>query len=176
MQVKYNPYPHAWRHPNWNKIQLRYFAEDCKIRREKNIEDFILTNGFSKIHLKKDNTILDNFIQTNQIQLVPAKDADCVIITHQQFSRLDVTRMLEQLNLLFNECPIIYFCLNKYYLNANEHHCYPELVENYDAAIVQWLTANIPNSMVINLTETFVEDGSCFTWVVPSSEILICRK
>lgn len=176
MQIDYNPYPHAWRHPKWDKMQLRYFADDCKIRREKNIEDFILTNGFSKIHVIKDNSILDNFIQQNQIQLVSATEAECVIITHQQFSRLDVEQMLEKLNDLFNACPIIYFCLNKYYLNANEHARYPDLVDNYDVAIIQWLTTSIPGSIVVNLTETFVEDGSCFTWVVPSSEILICRK
>jgi hypothetical protein len=84
--------------------------------------------------------------------------------------------LLQKLNALLQQCPMIYFCLNKYYLNSNESIVCPDLVDNYDAAIVQWLIRNIHNSRVINLTEIFVEDGSCFTWVVPSSEILICKK
>jgi len=176
MQIDYRPHPHAWRHSKWNKIQLWYFNEQCKIRREKNIEDLILTNGFTKIHLIKDNSILEEFLDENQIQLTSPDQADCVIITHQQFSRQDPENLLQMLNALFDQCPIIYFCINKYYLNSNEGIVCPDLVDNYDAAIVQWLTRNIYDSRVINLTEIFVEDGSCFTWVVPSSEILICKK
>ena len=176
MNITYKSHPHAWRHPRWGKIQLRYFKEDCKIRREKNLEDYILTNGIKKIHLIKDNNILDEFLVANRIELVDPEFADLVIITSQQFSRLDVTVMIEKLNQLLAKCPTIYFCLNKYYLNANESVCDKELTENYDPAIVEWLLKNIPGSIIINLTETFVEDGSCFTWVVPSSEILICKK
>lgn len=176
MNIEFKSHPHAWRHPRWNKIQLRYFKEDCKIRREKNLEDFIVTNGIKRVHLIKDNSILDDFLLANQIETVDADSAELVIITSQQFSRLDVSVMIEKLRSLLDSCPRIYFCLNKYYLNANESVCLTDLTENYDSAIVEWLLKNIPGSIIINLTETFVEDGSCFTWVVPSSEILICKK
>lgn len=60
--IKFSKHPHAWRHPNWNRLQLRYFEEVCKIRREKNIEDFILMNGIQRVHVIKDNSILDEFL------------------------------------------------------------------------------------------------------------------
>ena len=43
-------------------------------------------------------------------------------------------------------------------------------------AIVKWFEKNLNNTIILNRTEQFIEDGSCFTWVVPSSEILICKK
>jgi len=175
-KVIFQLHPHAWRHPKWNRIQLRYFGGDCKIRREKNLEDFIITNGIKKIHLIKDNSILDQFLYTHGIERVEPAQADAVIITNQQFSRLDVSVMLEKLNRLLSQCDLIYFCLNKYYLNANESELDSMLPEQYDAAIPRWLSKHIPNARIINLTNTFSEDGSWFTWVVPSSEILICRK
>jgi hypothetical protein len=174
--VIFKSWPHTWRHPKWNRIQLRYFGSDYKIRREKTLEDFLITNGIKKIHLIKDNSILDTFLQENKIEQVEPAEADVVIITNQQFSRLDVSVMLQKLNRLLSECDLIYFCLNKYYLNANESEIDSMLPEEYDAAIPQWLSKHIPNARIINLTSTFIEDGSWFTWVIPSSEILICRK
>lgn len=174
--IKFSKHPHAWRHPNWNRLQLRYFEEVCKIRREKNIEDFILMNGIQRVHVIKDNSILDEFFVNNRIQLVEADDADLVVITDQRFSRLSVNNMLTQLRNILNRCPKIYFCLNKYYLNANEGNVYPNLPEEYDPAIVRWLTDNLVDTVVLNRSEIFEEDGSCFTWVVPSCELLICKK
>lgn len=176
MSLSFEQYPHKWMHPTWDKIQLRYFKEDCKIRREKNIEDFIITNGIKKIHLIKDNLILENFLKKNNIETVPASHSELVVITSQQFSRLHPGIMIKKLTDLVNNTPIVYFCLNKYYLNSIESVCNKDLDDNYDAAVVQWLKQQIPNTNIVNLTETFIEDGSCFTWVVPSSEILICRK
>jgi hypothetical protein len=169
-------HPHAWRHPNWGRLQLRYFEEVCKIRREKNIEDYIITNGVERAHVIKDNNILDQFFIDNSIELVEPEQADLVIITDQRFSKLSVKNMLEKLNTLLSQCPRIYFCLNKYYLNANESIADAELTENYDAAIVEWFTKNLNDTIVLNRTELFVEDGSCFTWVVPSSELLLCKR
>jgi hypothetical protein len=174
--VSFATHPHQWRHPNWGRLQLRYFEEVCKIRREKNIEDFIITNGITRVHAIKDNTVLDQFFQENQIDMVDPDLAELVVITDQRFSRLSTSNMLMQLNKLLNSCDKIYFCLNKYYLNANESIVDSTLPENYDVAIVEWLKKNLSDTVVLNLTEQFVEDGSCFTWVIPSSEILLCKK
>ena len=83
--------------------------------------------------------------------------------------------MLEQLNKLLDKCPRIYFCLNRYYLNASETIVDPDLPEHYDTAIVRWFEKNLTNTIVLNRSEIFPEDGSFFTWVVPSCELLICR-
>ena len=176
MQVVFRPHPHHWQHPNWNRIQLRWFGEPCISRREKNLQDFVITNGITHLHLIKDNHILDDFLQEQNIELVPPEAAEAVIITSQQFSRLDTSVMLDKLQRLLDQCPLIYFCMNKYYLNANESTKDESVPENYDAALVYWLRTHISGATIVNITSTFVEDGSWFTWVVPSSEILICRK
>jgi hypothetical protein len=155
---------------------LRYFVEDCKIRREKNIEDYIINNGVSRVHVIKDNLILDDFFATHGTQLVDPEQAELIIITDQGFSRLSANNMLADLNRLLDKCPRIYFALNRYYLNANEDVKDTALPEHYDHAIVEWFTKNLNNAIVLNRSEIFVEDGSCFTWVVPSCELLICKK
>lgn len=176
MAISYQPHPHAWRHPKWNRIQLRYFGALCKTRREKNLEDFIITNGINRVHVIKDNSILDSFLVDYQIEQTDPGSADAVIITNQQFSRLDVSVMLSKLVALLDQCPLIYLCLNKYYLNANESIRDHDLADNYDVAIVQWLSKHITNANIINISSTFAEDGSWFTWVVPSTELLLCQK
>ena len=84
--------------------------------------------------------------------------------------------MLIKLNALLAKCPRVYFTLNRYYLNANESIKDTVLPEHYDHAITEWFTNNLDNAIVLNRSEIFVEDGSCFTWVVPSCELLICKK
>jgi hypothetical protein len=99
-----------------------------------------------------------------------------IIITDQRFSRLSVKNMIIRLNLLLESCPRIYFCLNRYYLNANESYVDDTLPEEFDSAIVQWLTDTLNDTIVLNRSEIFVEDGSCFTWVIPSCELLLCKR
>lgn len=174
--IDYSGYKGAWKHYNWQKIQLRYFGPGCKIIREKNIEDYIVNNGITKVHLISDNTVLADFIDSKRIELTDSVAAELVVITSQRFSRLDVSVMIEKLNGLLNVCPRIYLALNRYYLNANESFVDSALPEHYDTAIVKWLSDNLSDTIVINRSEIFKEDGSCFTWVVPSCEIILCKK
>jgi hypothetical protein len=176
MNITYQQQPHIWRQKSWGQIQMRLFQEDCKIRREKNLEDYIINNGVGKVYVLKDNVILDQFFKDQETEVVkdPA-NAELIIITDQRFSRLTANNMLEQLNRLLDNCPRIYFCLNRYYLNASETIVDSELPEHYDTAIVRWFEKNLPNTIVLNRSEIFPEDGSYFTWVVPSCELLICR-
>ena len=174
--ITFSRHPLHWRHPKWGKLQLRYFVEDCKIRREKNIEDYIVNNGVRRVHVIKDNQILDDFFEEYNIQLTEPEHAELVVITDQRFSRLSAKNMLIKLDALLAKCPRVYFTLNRYYLNANESIKDTVLPEHYDHAITEWFTNNLDNAIVLNRSEIFVEDGSCFTWVVPSCELLICKK
>ena len=128
------------------------------------------------MHVIKDNSILDEFFVDNKIDLVPAEKADLVIITSQQFSRLDVSVMLEKLRDLLAVCPHMYLTLNRFYLNGNESFSDPALPDNYNYAITEWLKKNLPDTVVLNRSEIFDDDGSWFTWAIPSTEILICKK
>ena len=174
--IVFSETPITWKHVNWNKIQLRYFGSKHKIRREKNIEDYIINNGINRVHVIKDNTILDEFFAANNIELVPADQAELVVITSQQFSRLDVAVMLDKLRELLAACPHMYFTVNRFYLNGNESFSDPALPDNYNHAIVTWLQQNLPDTIVLDRSELFDDDGSWFTWVVPSTELLICKK
>lgn len=175
-QVTYSGHTGAWRHPNWGKIQLRYFGPGCKVIREKNIEDYIINNGVRRVHHISDNNVLVDFVRSNDIELVPPSDADLIVITSQRFSRLDVSVIVDKLRYLLDACPRVYFALNRYYLNANESTVDTTLPDHYDTAIVRWLESSLPETVVINRSEIFKEDGSWFTWVVPSCEVILCRK
>lgn len=175
-QTNQNQAVKSWKHPDWGKIQLRYFGPNCKIIREKNIEDFIVNNGIKTVHLVKDNTILDDFILDQGISVVDPTLAELVVITDQRFSRLSPGIIISKLQNYLDSCSRIYFALNRYYLNANESFVDPNLPEHYDTAIVRWLEDNLKDVIVLNISEIFQEDGAHFTWVVPSCELLICKK
>lgn len=165
-----------WKHTSWGTKQLDYFADECKIRREKNIEDYIINNNINNVHLIKDNNVLDDFVNANGINKVSVDKADMTVITDQRFSRLTPDNIILHLDNILLQCPVIYFALNRYYLNASETYKDTSLSNNFDAAIVQWLQKKLTNAIVINRSEIFPEDGSWFTWVIPSCEIIICRK
>ena len=174
--IAYGRHPHPWNHSNWNRLQLRYFSEKCKIRREKNIEDYIINNGHERVHIIKDNDILTDFLTEKNIQVVPPEQADLIIITDQRFSRYDVQVMIEKLHNMLAVCPRIYFALNWYYFNANESHTDPDLPENYHTAITAWFNKQLPYAITLNRSEIFHDDGSYFSWVISQCELLICRK
>ena len=58
-------------HDRWFRAQFRYFKEDCKLGREKNIEDYILNNA-RRVHFYKDNPVFNAFLEQHpEIQVVP---------------------------------------------------------------------------------------------------------
>jgi hypothetical protein len=165
-------------HDKWFKAQFRYFKEDCKLRREKKIEDFILNNNFKQIHHIRDNPVLVNFFQsTPLIKQVPINQAELLIITDQKFSRLTTKNIILNLKQYLKLVPKIYLCLNKHYLNYNDAGEFDSsLPDDYDTAITVWLRKKLPNYSIHNISLNFKESGSDFTWVLPPCEYLICRN
>jgi hypothetical protein len=164
-------------HDRWFRAQFRYFAENCKLGREKNIEDFILNNA-TRVHFFKDNPVFDDFLNKHpEIQVVPVDRAELLIITHQGFSRLDTKAIIDNLHNLLTQVPKIYLCLNKHYINYNDSGTFDDtLPDDYNRAITMWLQKNLPRAIVNNISINFNETGSDFTWVIPPCEFLICRK
>jgi len=164
-------------HKRWFRAQFRYFAEDCKLNREKNIEDFIQNNA-RLVHFYKDNPVFEDFLDRHpEIQVVPLEQAELLVITHQGFSRLDTRIIIERLHELLTQVPKIYLCLNKHYINYNDDGTFDsDLPDDYDSAITVWLQKNLPEAIVNNVSINFHETGADFTWVIPPCEILICRK
>jgi hypothetical protein len=163
-------------HDRWFRAQFRYFEEECKLGREKNIEDFILNNA-KHVHFYKDNPAFDSFLEQHpEINIVPINQADLLVITHQGFSRLDTGVIVYNLTHLIKQVPKIYLCLNKHYINYNDSTVDSTLPNDYNQAITQWLQKALPETIVNNISTNFDETGSDFTWVIPPCEILICRR
>lgn len=168
----------VYNHKDWFRKQFKYFVEDCKLLREKKLEDFILNNGYTKLHVIRDNTVLEDFLDANsQITQVPIEQAELLVITDQRFSRITAKNIINGLNNYLTQVPAIYLCLNKLYLNYNDEFAVDYVLpEDEDAAVTQWLRTELSDARVFNLSTKFQETGANFTFVLPPCEHLICRS
>jgi hypothetical protein len=144
-------------HKNYGNIQKRYFKSDFKIRREKQIEDFVKLNGYNKVKIEKDNYILGALVSKEVQDLT---DADLCIITDQRLEH----------------CPSLYLCLNRYYINIDNSFHDESLPNNPNQAITEWIKSNLNKHRVVDLSLDYDDDGSWFTWVIPDRHYLIERK
>lgn len=158
----------------WNKIQKSYFVEDIKLRREQQIEDFILLNGFDRVRFKKDTDVFVNF---NPTQIVESStDADIVVITDQKFSRYPCRVLLEKIREQISKCPNLYLCLNRHYINIDDTYCDPMLSRNFGRAVTEWLQQGLPELEIIDLSQDYTDCGHSFTWVIPDKHYYIKCK
>ncbi len=155
-------------HKTYGKIQKRYFKQPVKIRREKQIEDFIKLNGFKKCHVIKDNYILEN------IESQPIDQCDIIVITSQHFSRYPCEEITKRIKKLLNICPAIYLCLNRYYINIDNSYRDNSLSDNPNLAITQWLQKNL-DCRIIDMSLDYEDDGRWFTWAIPDRHYFISK-
>jgi len=155
-------------HKNYGKIQQRYFKYPVKIRREKQIEDFIKLNGFKKCHIIKDNYMLES------IESRPLNESDIIIIISQHFSRYPCEEITKRIKKLLKLCPSIYLCLNRYYINIDNSYRDDTLSDNPNLAITQWLQKNL-DSKVIDMSLDYNDDGRWFTWAIPDRHYFISK-
>lgn len=146
----------------WGKVQKNYYPKPVMLRREKQIEDFVLLNEFQYLYIVKDTDILKNLKSVDT-----PEQADLIIITDQKFSRLPCSAMIEQIQELLLQCPKIYLCLNRHYVNIDNSFCDSALSDYYTLAVTQWLKKNLVNSRVTDLSLDYLDCGDYFTWVVP---------
>jgi len=156
----------------FNRLQRNFFTEEIKLRREKQIEDFVLLNEFDKITLVTDTDVLTSI---KKYEVDANVDSDLVIITDQKFSRYPCPAMIEKINWYLERCPCLYLCLNRHYVNIdNSYHDYT-LDSNFNLAITQWLKKSLGNSSVIDLSIDYLDCGHAFTWAIPDRHYFIKR-
>lgn len=146
----------------WGKVQKNYYPQPVVLRREKQIEDFVRLNEFHCLYIEKDTDILPNF---NSV--TTPNQADLIVITDQKFSRLPCTAMIERIQQLLIECPKMYLCLNRHYINIDNSFCDASLSSHFPLAITQWLKKNLVNTRVTDMSLDYIDRGDYFTWVVP---------
>lgn len=153
----------------FNRLQRNFFTEPVKLRREKQIEDFVRLNEIAGVSIIKDTDILQG-LQDLECTI---DQADMVIITDQKFSRYPCPVIIENIKSLLSQCPRLYLCLNKHYINIDNsfHDC--SLDGNFNLAIAQWLRKNLPGYRVLDLGLDVVDYGQSFTWAVPDRHFYI---
>ena len=155
----------------WGGVQKKYYKEKVFLRREKQILDFIFLNQFLNIYVEKDT---DVFVDIQSV-LEPV-DADLVLITDQKFSRMPCHGIIAKINLLLEQCPNLLICLNRHYINLDNRFIDPDLDDNLNLAIAQWLRKNIADASILDLSLDYLDRGDWFTWVIPDRIYFIQKK
>lgn len=155
-------------HKNYGNIQKKWHQNDYKIRREKQIEDFVFLNEFKKVKLLSDNYILKSLEKYKT-----EHDAEITIVTDQKFSRYPCFQIINEIKKILKQCPVLYLCLNRYYINIDNSFHDESLDNNSNLAITQWLKKNLQEYSITDLSLDYNDDGSWFTWVIPDRHFLI---
>jgi hypothetical protein len=154
----------------FNRLQRRFFVDpNTKLRREKQIEDFVKLNGYDRPCIVSDTDIL---AEIQPIAVMNMCDADIVIVTDQKFSRYPCVAMIDKIKEIVEQCPTLYLCLNRHYINIDNSYHDLDLDSNFNHAVTQWLKKSLPYE-VLDLGLDYIDYGTAFTWAVPDRHYLI---
>lgn len=155
---------------SFNRLQRNFFVEQCVLRREKQIEDFIRLNGFKNVFVSADTDILSS---VPSVELM--YQADLAVITDQKFSRLPCPAIIDVIDRIMAAVPVLYLCLNRHYINIDNSFHDQDLDDNFNVAITQWLKKNLSHH-VLDLSLDYLDIGHTFTWAVPDRHYVIERR
>ena len=155
----------------FHHIQQNFFIEDIKLRREKQIEDFITLNEFTKVKFKIDTDIFTDFM--NKVQCDESVLADLVVITDQKFSRYPCPILIEKIKEQLDKCSSLYLCLNRRYINIDNSYVDETLDQHFTLAVTQWLKKNLPGIDIIDMSLDVEDYGNQFTWAIPDRHYYI---
>lgn len=158
-----------WAHI-WGRVQKRYYRDQVHLRREKQIKDFIALNEFANVYLEKDTDVFDDMPTVANIE-----QADIVVITDQKFSRLPCPALIQHIQHLSSQCQHLLICLNRHYINIDDSYHDPELSDNFNLAVAQWLRKQLVHHRVLDLSLDYLDRGDWFTWVIPDRIFYIER-
>lgn len=160
----------------WNRIygglQKKYFKEKIVYRREKQIADFVKLNRFNKVKFYTETDILRDVIAERGVDC----NQDLTVIANQSFSRYPCPEILRQIKLELEQCPRIYLCLVRWYINIDNGYHDKSLDNDYVYAIGQWLRQGLPEATVLDLGIDTQENGEYFAWVIPDRHFYIEHK
>jgi hypothetical protein len=152
----------------FNRLQRNFFEGDFELRRERQIKDFLMLNGYKHVHYISDTDVFQN---ENNVDI---HHAEIVVLTDQKFSRYPCPIIIQKITNLITNLPL-YICLNRHYINIdNSYHDFT-LDENFPIAITQWLKNSL-EADVIDLSLNYIDYGNAFTWAVPDRHYYIRRK
>jgi hypothetical protein len=154
----------------FHHLQKNFFVDDIKLRREKQIEDFIMLNGFTQIKFKIDTDI---FKDLNVGHVDVSTKAELVVITDQKFSRYPCPVIVNKIREQLKKCPRLYLCLNRHYINVDNSYHDTSLDTNLNRAITQWLVSSLPEFEITDLSLDYLDIGEQFTWVIPDRHYYI---
>lgn len=149
---------------NYFRLQQSLFEHEFVWIREKQIRDFVDLNGFERVCLIRDTQILDNL---GSQQVNQPSDADLVVVTDQRLGRVTCPNIIEQIKNWLHDCPRIYLCLNRHYLNIDNSWHDATLDDDFQRAITQWLSRELSPARVIDLSLCWDDRGDYLSWSIP---------
>lgn len=153
----------------FNRLQRKFFEGDFELRREKQIQDFLILNEFNKVHFITDT---DVFLDAVNCSIT---EAEIIVITDQKFSRYPCPVLIEKIQSLVTRCPI-YLCLNRHYINIDNSYQDINLNSSFPLAITQWLKKSMPKIDIIDLSLDYLDCGNAFTWAIPDRHYYIKKS
>ena len=152
----------------FNRLQRNFFTEPVELRRERQIQDFITLNEYQQVRFKTDTDVFGNLPKAQH-----SADADLVVITDQKFSRYPCSVIIEKIQWHLNQCPALYLCLNRHYINIDNSYHNTKLSSEFTVAITQWLKKSLPGADVVDLSLNYLDTGQQFTWAVPDRHYFV---
>jgi hypothetical protein len=159
----------------FNRLQRDFFVEDVKLRREKQIEDFVYLNEFENLKLITDTDVFQKLKLTKNI-VDDAQSADLVILTDQKFSRYPCPEIINQIEKLMTNTKHLYLCLNRHYINIDNSYHDRTLSDNLNLAVTQWLKKSLLSYNIVDLSIDYLDVGHAFTWALPDRHYYITHK
>jgi hypothetical protein len=155
---------------NFKRVQDRFWKNQYKLRRIQQIEDFAILNGFDRVYLDNDVHFELAVPQVSSPEL-----SNLIVITNQGYSRYPLSGIINQINRWLDQCPDLYLCLNRHYLNINNQKIDLDLPKEFLPAITSWLNQSLDNCIVTDLSRNYTDRGGHFTWVIPDRHYYIKR-
>ena len=152
----------------FNRLQRNFFTEPVELRRERQIRDFITLNGYQQVRFKTDTDVFGDLPRVEHSAM-----ADLVVITDQKFSRYPCPVIIEKIQWHLEQCPALYLCLNRHYINIDNSYYDTTLSSEFTVAITQWLKKSLPGADVVDLSLNYLDTGQQFTWAVPDRHYFI---
>ena len=158
---------------NYTSLQHRLFEEDLTLIREKQIIDFVDLNGFKSVCVIKDTDIFKTGFTAAQV--VCPEQAEILIVTDQNFSRRPCPAIIHEIQKLLAQCPTLYLCLNRHYINIDNSYHDTSLPDDWQRAVTEWLKNMLPNTLVLDLSFRWDDRGDFWSWSIPDRHYYISR-